>query len=91
VGYENGPRPQRLQQLECQKDVNLARGDERGVHEAVAAVAHVALDAASALAHAVDFALLDVEAGDQGRFGQHLRCGDDALSSDAGQQYVCCH
>jgi hypothetical protein len=86
AGLEVVRPAQRLGRLEAEQHVGGARRDLRREH--LRAEAQVRGDDAAALAHAGDFGLLDVVALGDGRLGEDLGGGHDALAADAADEDV---
>ena len=90
VGGQEGEVAQGLHGLGAEDDVGLAFGDDVG-EDGLAADAEVAEHRAAALAHAVDFALLDVEAQVEGGVADDLGHGDDTVAAYAAKYDVFLH
>ena len=62
VGAQEREAPDRFELFEGDKDVGFAIGNDGAIDHVTEA--HLARDTATALRHAVDFALLDIESGE---------------------------
>ena len=76
----------RFQNLEGHQDIGGPQLDQRGVD--FFTVSKMGLHRPAALGHAVDLALLDVEAGGQLGMGGQLAGQQDALSAHTGKEYI---